>query len=371
MRMSFGRAAVCLAVFSLAAFAQSERGTITGVVHDSSGAVVPGAKVNIIHQATRVNTSATTNGAGEYTAGELQIGIYTVRVEKEGFRSFNVSGVVLNAAQTVRADATLEVGQATQTVEVTASAIQVQSEDAKLSTTVQQKLINDLPLEVNGTVRTPFDLAATHAGRQEPRRRQRFRPRRRAGSRLRHLARRRFHQHQPRSLEELGVLECAFGGSHRAVHGGHQRVSRPNIGHAGGGNMTYVVEVRHQRIPRRRLRVRPQQRFRRQQLLQQHRRHRQLDLQAERFRRHGGRTGVDSQGLQRQEQDVLLLLLRGVPQPHRCQRHVVHRSHAGNVQRRFQQMGHLGRSANPHLQSSQPGAECRWNLHPHAVPRQR
>jgi len=158
--MCFGRVAVCLAVFSLAAFAQSERGTITGVVHDSSGATVPGAKVSVTNQATRVNTSVTTNQAGEYSVPELQIGTYLVRMEKQGFRTFNINGLVLNAAQTVRADATLDVGQATQTVEVTAAAIQVQSEDAKLSTTVQNKLVNDLPLEVNGTVRTPFDLAA-------------------------------------------------------------------------------------------------------------------------------------------------------------------------------------------------------------------
>ena len=285
MRMSFGRAAVCLAVFSLAAFAQSERGTITGVVHDSSGAVVPGAKVNIIHQATRVNTSATTNGAGEYTAGELQIGIYTVRVEKEGFRSFNVSGVVLNAAQTVRADATLEVGQSTQTVEVTAAAIQVQSEDAKLSTTVQQKLVNDLPLEVNGTVRTPFDLAATHAGRQEPRRRQRLHDRRRAGGGLRHFARRRFHQHQPRALQELGDSNAPsveaieqFTVESNGYQGGirPRRRRQPDV----------RLQVRHQPVPRLGVRVLAQQRFRRQQLLQQHRRHCQFDLQAERFRRH-------------------------------------------------------------------------------------
>jgi hypothetical protein len=158
--MSFGRVAVCLLVVSAAAFAQSERGTITGVVHDSSGAVVPDAKVTVTNQATKVSVLLTSNGAGEYSALELQVGLYTVRVDKQGFRSFAESGVVLNAAQTVRADATLEVGLASQTVEVTASAIQVQSEDAKLSTTVQNRLVNDLPLVVNGTVRTPFDLAS-------------------------------------------------------------------------------------------------------------------------------------------------------------------------------------------------------------------
>lgn len=121
--MSPGRIGVCLVVLSVAAFAQSERGTITGVIHDSSGAVVPGAKITVTNQATKVSLHSTSNGAGEYAALELQAGIYNVRVDKEGFRSFEVNGVVLNAAQTVRTDATLEVGAASQTVVVTASAI--------------------------------------------------------------------------------------------------------------------------------------------------------------------------------------------------------------------------------------------------------
>jgi hypothetical protein len=158
--MSFGRVAVCFGVFCLAAFAQSERGTITGVVHDTSGAVVPAANITVISQATEVTLHANTNDSGEYTVPELQVGMYTVKVDKTGFRTFEVSGVVLNAAQTVRTDATLQVGSTGDTVLVTASAIQVQNEDAKLSTTVQNKLVNDLPLVVNGTVRTPFDLAA-------------------------------------------------------------------------------------------------------------------------------------------------------------------------------------------------------------------
>jgi Carboxypeptidase regulatory-like domain len=158
--MSLGRVAVCLCVLSVAAFAQSERGTITGVVHDSSGAVVPGANITINNQATELSLHAVTNDAGEYTVPELQVGTYSVRIDKPGFRTFLVSGVVLNAAQSVRTDATLQVGATGDTVQVTASAIQVQNEDAKLSTTVQNKLVNDLPLVVNGTVRTPFDLAS-------------------------------------------------------------------------------------------------------------------------------------------------------------------------------------------------------------------
>lgn len=151
----------CLTVcFAALALAQSERGTITGAVRDASGAVVPGAGVIVTNQDTNVAIHAATNDAGEYTVPNLPPGIYTVRVEKQGFRPSEEKGLTLNAAQTVRADAALQVGTSTQAVEVLASAVSLQTEDAKSSTTLQNKLVNDLPLVVSGTVRTPFDLAA-------------------------------------------------------------------------------------------------------------------------------------------------------------------------------------------------------------------
>jgi len=153
----------CLTLICAMAFAQSERGTITGVVRDSSGAVVPGARVTITNEATNVNLTANSNGAGEYTIPNLQAGTYTVRVTKEGFRTSEEKNLALDAAKTERADAVLEVGASTQSVEVIASAVQLQSEDAKSSTTLQNKLVNDLPLVVGGTVRTPFDLASITA----------------------------------------------------------------------------------------------------------------------------------------------------------------------------------------------------------------
>jgi len=153
-------ATLFLMLSAMALFGQSERGTITGVVHDSSGAVVPNAKVTIVSQSTNVSLAMTTNEAGEYTAPSLQAGTFTVRIAKEGFRTSELRGLALDAAQTVRADATLEVGSSTQAIEVMASAVQLQTEDAKSSTIIQNKLVNDLPLVVGGTVRTPFDLAS-------------------------------------------------------------------------------------------------------------------------------------------------------------------------------------------------------------------
>ena len=140
--------------------AQSERGTISGAVRDASGAIVQGARVQATNPATNENYELTSNEAGEFTLPSLPAGTYNLRVEKAGFRSALLSGITVNAATTSRADVTLEVGQAQQTVEVQANAVQLATEDAKTSVTVNNKLVNDLPLVVGGAVRSPFDLAA-------------------------------------------------------------------------------------------------------------------------------------------------------------------------------------------------------------------
>src|SRR6187200_1552677 len=88
---------ICLA---LSAFAQSERGTITGTVRDSSGAVIPAAKVVLTNVLTGVSSTVPSNDGGEYTVPQLQVGTYTVRVEKQGFRPASITGLVLNASAT-------------------------------------------------------------------------------------------------------------------------------------------------------------------------------------------------------------------------------------------------------------------------------
>jgi hypothetical protein len=154
------RCILLLACVATALFGQSERGTITGTVADSTGAVVPKARVIVTNLATKLVSESQSNDAGGYTAASLPVGPYTVRVEKEGFRPVVRSGIELNAASTVRVDVTLEVGTAVQTVEVSASAQLLSTESAKTSVTVTNKLVDELPLVVGGTLRSPFDLAA-------------------------------------------------------------------------------------------------------------------------------------------------------------------------------------------------------------------
>src|SRR5689334_10816017 len=147
-------------LLSTVAFAQSERGTVTGIVQDASGAVVPGAKITLINTLTGVTFAVPSNAEGEYTVPQLPVGEYAVKVEKEGFRPATISGIVLNASATVRADAKLEVGSAIQAVEVSASALSIATENAKTSVTMDNKLVDELPLVVGGAMRSPFNLAA-------------------------------------------------------------------------------------------------------------------------------------------------------------------------------------------------------------------
>src|SRR5688572_22765454 len=129
----------------IAVISQSDRGTITGTVQDATGAVVPEAKVTLTNTLTGVNFTVPTTSVGDYTVPQLPPGIYTIRVEKEGFRPATVTGLNLNASATLRADATLEVGAAAQAVEVSASAIALSTEDAKTSVTMNNKLVDELP----------------------------------------------------------------------------------------------------------------------------------------------------------------------------------------------------------------------------------
>ncbi len=158
-----GRAVVYLILllaFCSVLLSQSGRGTISGTVKDASGAVVPGAQVTVINTATGQRFDLVTNASGDYTAADVPVGGYDIRIQSKGFRDAQVNSLAVDAGVTARADVNLELGQSRQTVEVQATALQLDSEDSRSAVTVNQTLVNTLPLEVAGTVRSPFDLAA-------------------------------------------------------------------------------------------------------------------------------------------------------------------------------------------------------------------
>ncbi|MBM3734675.1 MAG: TonB-dependent receptor [Acidobacteria bacterium] len=154
------KSTVTLLVFASVAFSQTERGNITGSVTDSSGASVPAARVLISNAATNQTLTVQTTDSGEYNAPNLPPGSYRIEFSADGFKKTVRDGLVLTAAGTVRADARLEVGQVTEILEVRTDIAQVQTENAKITTAVQNKLVDELPLVVGGALRSPFDLVS-------------------------------------------------------------------------------------------------------------------------------------------------------------------------------------------------------------------
>src|SRR5690349_20970418 len=152
--------AASLFLFSAALWGQTERGNITGTVSDSSGAAVPGATVTITNLATNQTVTVTSTSAGDYNGPSLPPGDYRLEFSATGFKKTVRDNVVLTAASTVRVDGRLEVGQVNETVEVTAGVAQIQTENSKITTAVQNKLVDELPLVVGGALRSPFDLVS-------------------------------------------------------------------------------------------------------------------------------------------------------------------------------------------------------------------
>ena len=146
----------CLVVllFAVASFAQIQNGQFAGTVTDPSGAAVPNAKVTITNAGTGLAVTATTNATGAYLLSEMPPGVYKISVEASGFKRYEDVGVTLNAGSTLHVDAKMVLGQTREVVEVTGEASQVNTEEAKLATTVSTTQIESLPL--NG--RNVYDL---------------------------------------------------------------------------------------------------------------------------------------------------------------------------------------------------------------------
>src|SRR5579885_1363144 len=141
---AIGLVLLFLACGSAAMMAQVTTGTILGNVRDTSGAVVTGAAISIreISKGTVQNFQSDENGA--YYAPFLIPGTYEVTVEKEGFRKEASKPFELQVDQKARVDFSLEVGQVTESVVVTAAAPLVKSETAELGQVVTERAVREL-----------------------------------------------------------------------------------------------------------------------------------------------------------------------------------------------------------------------------------
>src|SRR5262245_54033078 len=127
-------------------FAQVNTATISGTVHDASGAVLPGANVTIQNQDTGISRTVISNETGRYSAPALGLGNYQVTVQLPGFQGQVRSGIALTVGREAVVDFTLAVGAVAQTLEVTGEAPLVELTNANLGGLVDDRTIREMPL---------------------------------------------------------------------------------------------------------------------------------------------------------------------------------------------------------------------------------
>ena len=145
MRTTFALATVCL-FFAIPCFAQLDLASLDGTVTDGSGGAISGAKVAVKDLERNAVMALTTSDSGLYSAPLLRPGQYEITVEAPGFRREVRSGIVLQVRDKLRIDFQLQLGQLSDSVEVTAAAPLLQSESASTGQVIDTQKITELPL---------------------------------------------------------------------------------------------------------------------------------------------------------------------------------------------------------------------------------
>jgi len=153
----FRRGFLCIATLSVAVFlsqvlqpvrvfAQSESAAMSGRVTDQSDAVVAGAEVEIKNTDTNVSLVTQTNNEGFYSLPSLRPGNYLMNVRKQSFRTISVTGITLNVQDNLSRNFVLKVGSSSESVTVVANAVNINTTDAAVSTVVDTKFVQSMPL---------------------------------------------------------------------------------------------------------------------------------------------------------------------------------------------------------------------------------
>lgn len=172
-------AAACIFAMPNRAIAQSNFGSISGAVTDTSGAAVPGCVVTATNPQTGLTRSVNSQESGIYVLAELPEGTYNIRAGKEGFRQIEQSGVILDAASRRTVNFKLELGTLSESVSVSAATEQVQTESGDVSRVISSRQLSQIALNggnysqllrlIPGAVATtldPFGLALSTTGQR-------------------------------------------------------------------------------------------------------------------------------------------------------------------------------------------------------------
>jgi Carboxypeptidase regulatory-like domain/TonB-dependent Receptor Plug Domain/TonB dependent receptor len=156
---SFLLLALCVSMGAAVALA-STTGSITGIVTDASGAVVPGATITATNIDTGVVATVKTDGAGFYNFPDLLVGNYTLSVEEKGFKSYAKTGIRIDANTVFRVDVKLELGEVSEKVEVQSDAVQVETQSTQGGEVIESHKIEAVPLPT----RSFIDLLSLQPG---------------------------------------------------------------------------------------------------------------------------------------------------------------------------------------------------------------
>ena len=121
-------------------------GSISGVVKDPSGAVIPSVKVVALNTQTGIRQTVTTDGKGFYSFPALPIGVYEIDVQQRGFKGYRQTGIIINANSALRVDASLAVGATTQEVTVSSAALHVETQNTQMGEVIGGAKMTAVPL---------------------------------------------------------------------------------------------------------------------------------------------------------------------------------------------------------------------------------
>ena len=157
------RVVALLALTALSAFAQGNLGGLTGVVADTSSAVVPEVKITLTSEQTNVSHSVMADTSGVYSVRGLQPGTYRLEAEKSGFRKYVQENVSILTATVTTLDIQLSVGAVSDSITVTGASVALQTTSPEVSTVLERRAILDLPIQVGGSGAT-----TAASGRRQP-----------------------------------------------------------------------------------------------------------------------------------------------------------------------------------------------------------
>ncbi len=140
-----------------ASLAQTDRGTLTGVVSDPSGAVIQAASVDIVNSGTRARYQTGTNGTGQYRMPNLPPGAYSITFQATGFKKLVRTGIDLEPTQVLRVDVVMEIGQASEVVSVTTEVPRIQTDTPEVAANLSGENMLALPFSFDGA-RVPDNL---------------------------------------------------------------------------------------------------------------------------------------------------------------------------------------------------------------------